>query len=247
MNKVVYYLIFTSLVVTSCKKEFALFGSGNGKFEVNEFRFDYLSSKAKFKYTDGTNKISAVANFRVKNDSLIWISVSPGLGIELARVLISRDKIQMIDKLKKEYYEFDYATLTKTYGFEMNYELIESVVLGNLLFIPEKRRDVTSDEKHFSYSKLEGGFGVDHFVGVDSQKLEKLNAFDEVTNNSISVNYGSFGKIEDQIVPQSINAKIKFADEKKNDTKIEIEYNRMLLFKEPLKFPFHVSSKYKRK
>ncbi|MCP4459845.1 MAG: DUF4292 domain-containing protein [Cytophagales bacterium] len=247
MNKVVYGLIFASLLFTSCKREFALFNGASGKFAVNEFQFDYLSSKAKFKYTSGKSKLSATASFRIKKDSLIWVSISPGLGIEAARVLISRDKIQMIDKLKKDYYELDYVTLTETYGFEMNYDLAESIVLGNMLFMPEKRRDISLDDKQYSFTKIDGPYGVSHFVGVNSQKLEKLFAFDQVTNNSISVNYGSFEKVEGQVAPQLIDAKIKIANEKKEDTHIEIEYNRTELSNKPLKMPFHVSSRYKRK
>ena len=76
---------------------------------------------------------------------------------------------------------------------------------------------------------------------------DSLSTFDQVTNNSISVNYGSFEKVEGQIAPQSIDAKIKIADEKKEDTNIKIEYNRTELSKQPLKFPFNVSSRYKRK
>ena len=183
----------------------------------------------------------------LKRDSIIWASISPGLGIELARVLISKERIQMIDKLKKNYYEYDYATLTKTYGFEINYELIESIVLGNMLFLPEKKRDVRKDDLHFTFTKMDGPYGVSHFIGVNSQKLEKLFAFDQTTNNSISVNYGRFEKVDDQISPQSIDAEILFTDKNKDDTKIEIDYSRTVLSTDPLKFPFNVSSRYTRK
>ena len=247
MNKVVCCLIFMAMLLSSCKRQFAQFSSGDGKFAVNEFKFDHLTSKAKFKYTEGKNKTSAIANFRIKKDSLIWASISPGLGIELARILISKEKIQMIDKLKKNYYEYDYATLTETYGFEINYELIESIVLGNMLFRPERRREVSKDDRHYTFTKMDGPYGVSHFIGVNSQKLEKLHAFDQTTRNSISVHYNRFEKVEDQISPRSIEAEILFTDENKDGTKIEIDYSHTILSTDPLKFPFNVSSRYTRK
>ncbi len=247
MNKSIFFLLLASTVFTSCKREITLFSGENRKFEINEFQFEYLESKAKFKYTTGNKKTSAVANFRIKKDSIIWVSISPGLGIELARVHISRDRIQLIDKLKRDYYEFDYTTLTETYGVEINYDLIESVVLGNTLFRPERRRDISKDEEYFSFTKINGPYGVSHYVGIISQKLEKLYAFDQTTNNSISVNYGRFSKVENQILPQSISANIEFSNEDQDDTKIQIDYNRTVLSKQPLKFPFYVSSKYTRK
>ena len=247
MNKIVCYFIFMTLLLFSCNRQFTQFSTGEGGFIVKEFKFDYLTSKAKFRYIEGRKKTSAAANFRIKKDSIIWASISPGLGIELARVMISKEKIQMIDKLKKKYYEYDYKTLTETYGFEINYELIESIVLGNMLFLPEKRREVSKDDQHFIFTKKDGSYGVSHFIGVNSQKLEKLYAFDDVTNNSITVNYGRFEEVADQISPQSINVEMFFTDKKKDDTKIEIDYSRTILSTEPLKFPFNVSSRYTRK
>lgn len=247
MNKGLLFFILAGIFLTSCKKEFTQFRSEEGKFEINDFRFEYLSSKAKCKYTNGKQTISAVANFRIKKDSIIWVSLSPGLGIELARVLISRDKIQLIDKLKKGYYEFDYARLTETYGFEINYNFIESIVLGNLLFLPDKKQELAKDENQYSYTKVDNVYGVSHFVGITSQKLEKLYAFDQVTNSSISVNYGNFEKIDNQIIPQSISIKAKVANTNEEATIMEINYGRILLSAQPLKFPFHVSRKYTRK
>lgn len=241
-------LLVGSVFITSCKRELNLFGSSDRKFSVDDIEFDYLSSKAKFKFNNGIQKISASANFRIQQDSVIWASISPGLGVELARVKITRDGIQAIDKLKKEYYHITFRELTETYGFEVNFDLIEAIAIGNTLFMPQKRKEVEESGDRYKYEKLEGQYGIHHYIGQGSKKLEELYAYDATTHNSISVNYGEFQPVEGQIVPQSIQATVSFANQRRKEpVSIEIDYNRTLLSKDPLSFPFNVSSKYKKK
>lgn len=248
MNRVLIALLMGSIFLSSCKKELGLFRSTDKKFSVNNAEFDYLSAKAKFKFNNGEQKISASANFRVQNDSVIWASISPALGVELARVKITREKIQAIDKLKRDYYEFTFEELSKQYGVQITYELVEAIAIGNSLFLPEKRKDVTEEEKYFKYEKLEGQYGINHFIGRESKKMEQLYAYDATTHNSVTVNYSEFQPVQGQIIPHTIKATVYFANQRrKGPVEVEIDYNRTELPTEPLNFPFSVSKKYKRK
>lgn len=250
MNKLVcLVMIGFSVSLVSCKKELNLFkGKKSERLEYQDFDFDYLKSRAKFKYTSPKQNISATANFRIQHDSVIWVSVSPGLGIELARVNITRDKIEALDKLKKDYYSYSYKELSQKYGVTLNYDLIESIAVGNVLFPPRSRKAVSKEGERFRFSYEEGPFGVIQFVGQKSRKLEQLEAYDQSTNNTISVNYGEFQQIEKQIIPGAITASVHFANQRRTGpTKIEIEYKKTEIQTEPLRFPFHVSSKYTRK
>lgn len=248
MNKSFWLLLVCSLLFSACKKELNLFKSRDKKFAVENIEFEYLSSRAKFKYSDGAQKISATASFRIQKDSIIWASISPGLGVELARLKIDREKLQGIDKLKKEYYVYTFEELSKQYGFQITFDLIEAIVIGNPLYLPENRKEVIAEEELFKYAKLEGQYGIDHYVGKQSKKLEKLFAYDATTYNSVSVNYGDFQPVDGQIIPQSINAIVSFANQRRKEPlSIEIEYNRTEIQSEPLSFPFSVSKRYKRK
>ena len=95
---------------------------------------------------------------------------------------------------------------------------------------------------------MEGKFGIHHFIGKNSKKMEKLYAYDAVTFNSVLVNYDKFQRIEGYIMPQSIQATVSFADQRNREpVSVEVEYNRISLLKEPLSFPFNVSEKYTKK
>ena len=245
MNKLFIALIGI-LLFTGCKKELTTTPKADGKFKIETFDFNYLSSRAKFKYQNGKQKLSTTANFRLKKDSVIWISISK-LGIEGARVMATREGVQMIDKLSRSYYVFDYAQLSEMYGIEISFDLAQALAVGNVLFEPKRRRHVVDDGRFFSYSKEEGPFGINQFIGKSSKRLERLMAYQSNSNNSIVVNYGDFEDVGDQRAAQKIRARIKMEDETKEDVDIDLEYSRMELLDDPLNFPFNVSSKYVRK
>jgi len=235
------------VVLLGCKRELSPVRADEGKFGIEPFEFTYLTSKAKFKYEDGEQKIAVTANFRIKKDSAIWISLSPGLGIEAARILVDRVSVRVLDKINKAYMVYDYATLSKQYGVEVTFQLAQAVVLGNVLFEPEKRRDVEDDKRFYYFTKEDRGFGIVHYIGKNSRKLERLHAYQLQSNNSIVVNYTDFHPLGDQRAAHKVRAKVTFDDKTKEEAIIDIEHSKLLPQNEPLTFPFNVPDKYTKK
>jgi hypothetical protein len=247
MNRLFLVLAVALIVLTGCKKELTPTRVDEGKFAIVPFDFTYLTAKAKFKYQDGNQKLGVTANFRIKKDSAIWISLSPGLGIEAARVLVNKEGVQMIDKINKSAYSFDYEKLSQQYGVQFTFQLAQALIYGDALFEPEKRRDIQNEKRQFSYTKEEQGFGITHFIGKSSGRLEKLDAYQLGTDNSISVNYTDFNQVDTQRVAHKVRARVKFDDKSKEDAVIDIEFAKLLTQQEPLTFPFHVPDKYTKK
>ena len=118
-------------VFTSCNKK--LIHSKQENIEINTFKFDYFSAKVKLNYTSGDQKLSAVANLRIKYDSLIWISISPGLGIELFRLKLTTDSVFLLDRMAHKYMKSSYSEFNNFYGINLNFKWIRSIMLGNPL------------------------------------------------------------------------------------------------------------------
>jgi len=246
MNKVLLVCVVGMLLLTSCNRNVgAIFGSRKDKLEVVDPQFDYLSSKAKFRFKDGEKNITATANFRIKKDSLIWISAS-WLGFEGARVLINTSTVKVMDRLKKHYYEYTFEELSEQYDFDFNFQMIQSVILGNLIE-PYKKQRVEKTDEYFSYTASMGMYSFLNFIGTNSMKLEKVQVFDEETKNTISVNYSDFILVDGEIFPNEIVAKIDYEAEKKSDTEIKISYTKLAIEKKPIGFPFSVPGRYERK
>lgn len=246
MNKLLFYLLLGSLAFSSCKRTASLFSGANDKLKIEDPEFEYLSSKAKFKFEHDGKRTTATANFRIKKDSIIWISVTPGLGVEFARVFIDRNNVKVLSKLDKKYYEYQFSDLTKQYGFDFNFDMIQSVILGNLSE-PYKNQKVERIENQFFYLAKTGKYNFKNFIGRESLKLEQVVVSDDSTKNTISVNYSDFMMVDQEVFPDKISAVINYEATDKPNTEIEISYSKLVIEQSPLSFPFKVPSRYVRK
>jgi hypothetical protein len=64
-------------------------------------------------------------------DSVIWMSITPALGIEAARALVDPDSIKFIDKLKNQYYLGDFKVLDSLLAYSVGFEFLQDVLVGN--------------------------------------------------------------------------------------------------------------------
>ena len=247
MNKHIIWCLIGLISLSSCNRKVgAIFGKKKDKLEVVDPEFEYMSAKARFKFDHEDKKVSASANFRIQKDSLIWISVSPALGIEVARVLINTENVFVLDKLNKQYYEYTFEELSKEYDFDFNFKMIQSVILGNLVE-PYKKQRVEKKDNYFTYTASKGVYLFYNYIGTNSMKLEKVQVFDEDTKNTISVNYSDFILVDGQIFPNEILAVINYEARSKPNTEINISYSKMEIEDGSLSFPYSVPSKYERK
>ena len=162
MNKVSLLIVLSIVLLASCKRQSLLSSDKKETLEIINPDFEYLTSKAKFKFEHNDKKVSATANFRIQKDSLIWLSITPGLGLEVARVLINRNQVFVLDKLNKKYYEYDFKELSKQYGFEFDFGLIQSVILGNLSE-PYRNQNIEKSDKYFSFQTKKGPVSYQQF------------------------------------------------------------------------------------
>ena len=79
----------------------------------NAFKAGTISAKASVKTEGGQQEGSFNITLRLQTDSMIWISISPMLGIEVARVLATRDSVKFMDRLNNKYALADYQFLSQ--------------------------------------------------------------------------------------------------------------------------------------
>ncbi len=249
-NKSVILLIFTLMIFSSCSKKFTGINwslSDRSKFEIKETSFDYFSGKAKINYKDESLDIKAKANIRIRKDSVIWISFS-AVGIQGARCLIDKDSITIINMVKKEYYVFNYDSLSKRFNFDINYDAIQSVALGNLINGRGRTDDIEPTEDFFILRQQSGGVLVNNFVSNKSKKIERIEMLEPSSKNTATIRYYDFQLVEDQVFPYSTIISLFYkVNAGTLNTIIEVEYNKAEIEDKELKFPFSIPKKYERK
>lgn len=240
-------LLLSLIILTSCNKKLTnIFDRNTTNLVVDDVQFEYLSSRAKIKYDSESQSISGTANIRIHKDSLIWLSLSPGLGIEAARILVTRDSLVMLDKVNKTYSIYDFQELSKSLDFELNYGLVEAVILGNLVY-PYERERLIKSSKSYLYSQQQGSFYFENYIGTRTKKLEKIQVKDTLTSNTISVNYSDFQLVDEEIFPFQIDARLDYQKKATDPVEVAIEFKQTEIEKKPLKFPFNIPQRYERK
>ena len=89
-----------------------------------------LSIKATLQYKNPNTELQGKLHLRIQPDSLIWLSVRSIIEFELLRALITKEKIQVLSRLQKQYHSYTYDILSSYLGISLRYEWIERILLG---------------------------------------------------------------------------------------------------------------------
>ncbi len=260
--------VFCILAFVSCKKlEKAKRSSLEGKkteyliaqMHSNEVTFDTFSAKSNVSLFQENKKTSFKTVLRIKKDSAIWVSITPLLGIEMARVLITRDTVKVLNRLAKEYFIGDYNYINKRFNVEFEYEVLQAILLGNAIAFEQdekvkfatdkedyylgnmkKRKARKADDKPEKIERKEDEI-LSLWINQSTFKIAKFLISDLTADKFILGEYTSHIELDNQLVPN----KLKFEIQSNTPAKLEMEYSKIAL-NDPLKFSFKVSSKYER-
>lgn len=224
--------------------------SGTESVKVNSISFDYLVAKSKVDFKsksqdfDNTN-----VNIRMKKDSMIWLSVT-GVGFEVARGIITPDSIIFMDKIHKDYFVFTYEQLSKQYNFELNFALLQSIIIGNLPFPERGDASFVKENEFYLLKQNVERLEVSNYIAENNLKLSRLMATEVPTQNTFTLNYEDFRDVKSFLFPftSRINLNVKSQkDQQINQTNMRIKHSKVDLVSENPGFPFSVPTSYKRK
>lgn len=249
-NNIILFLITTLIFTNGCGKRISDLTWNfldKNKLEVREIDFDYFSGKAKINYKDEELDVKARANIRIKKDSAIWISFS-AVGIQGARCLISQDSITIVNLMKKEYYVFNYDSLSKQFNFDINYDAIQSVALGNLIKSNARGDQATRLDEFYTLKQNSGDVEITNYISAQTMKIERVEMLEPSSKNTAVIRYYDFQLVNEHAFPYSAIISLFYkANAGTLNTVIEFEYNKAEIEDKPLKFPFSIPKKYERK
>ena len=250
-NRLLLILIGFSFVVISCSKKVVGpsldLSPPKPTLNVEEIDFEYMHGKARMVLRDANKEREVKANIRIKKDSVIWMTFSV-IGVQGGKALINKDSITIVNNVDNEYFQFDYAELSKRYNFPINYNVIQAAMLGNLI-IPRQESDQVSQETAFFILKQQANnISVDNHISLATKKLEKVELKETNTENTLVINYSNFQPMDAKLFPYNgtINLFYKTLAGVLN-TAIIFEYNKAEVGDKELKFPFNIPKKYVRR
>jgi hypothetical protein len=221
-----------SVVITEVPKEEKVF------FETQEIDFEKLKIKSKISIKTTKIDQNIPATIHVKKDSVIWISIA--LGLEAARVSINPDSIFLLDRLNRKYYKVSFKELSENFDFELNFNMVQSLLVGNLP-IKIDSGDVYKKLGEFnSISQTRNEIEIENRFDLEKSKLFYINATDKKTNTKLNIDYKSFVNEDNKLVPTIISLLISG----KNEAKIEFEHSKFDFLDRNIRFPFNIPKGY---
>ncbi|MGM9512294.1 DUF4292 domain-containing protein [Larkinella sp. GY13] len=220
------------------------------KATVDQVDFAYLTAKSKVSFKSKDQDINnANVNLRIDKDSLIWLSVS-GVGVEVARALITKDSVVIMDRIHREYSVYDYASLSQRFNFNLTFGLIQSLLIGNLPLPQEPAQRVKNEKDYLLLRQREGKVMVDNYIGEENRKLKKLLVVEQPTKNSLTLDYEDFTVLNNFLFPYTSLVTVDYKS--KNDgqpyqTVLRIRHNKVELTDKNPGFPFSIPPKYQRR
>lgn len=247
MNKLIPILLL--LFIFGCKGSKEISSSGAKKMSTKQlhkqmraadFDFNFLQAKARVKFDDGKINQSFTANIRIENDKTIWMSLTGPFGIEGARILMSKDRIQIIDRLNSKYYDEPFGFIDNYLPFKTNLGFIQNLLVGNVF------QDEVSKQKHSlvgdSYLITDNFEGIDAVYTVSpSFKYRKVEMSETAAERDVQLEFDEYRFVEEQLFAMLRN--LHFSEDNR-DVKVEMNFTK-LKKESSLEFPFSVPDRLK--
>jgi hypothetical protein len=100
--------------------------------EVTQTDFEWFDGKFNADINVDGKLNSVKGRTRIRKDSLIWISIKPDVAIiEVFRILISPDSVQLIDYLNKQYFKDKISGIKDFINYDVNFQMVQNIFLGN--------------------------------------------------------------------------------------------------------------------
>lgn len=144
--RILVYIAASALLFGACKTkkkavrgnrvaydsmQFADNANGDSIYRKN---WQYFSGRLGMDYNSEDQSLSGNISVRMKRDSIIWFSASAALGIQVAKGIITKDSVKIIDLYERRYMEYDIKELGQMFGVQVGLRELQNLILANPLF-----------------------------------------------------------------------------------------------------------------
>ena len=106
----------------------------------NELKFDWFSAKFSIDYIYDKKLTEFKGQIRIRKDSIMWLSFSPALGIEMARIKITTDSVFYMNRINKTYLKGNYKFISDFLQTNIDFDILQSIIIGNDFQFYEKSK-----------------------------------------------------------------------------------------------------------
>jgi hypothetical protein len=122
--------------------------------DTGSVRYYKAKADVELEMPDGTKSFGA--HIRSVLDSAAWVSVTPALGIEVARAVLTTDSLKLLDRLNDQYWLGDTAAAEKRFGLQPSLGLLQDALLGRAIGLDaEEKYKIDREEGQYVLTSKE--------------------------------------------------------------------------------------------
>lgn len=223
-----------------CKLDYKSSKTLSKHVKENSFFYTWINAKANVETNIDGKEESFDIKVKIRKDSAMLISIQYLLGLEVAKVLITRDSVKLVNYINKSYFKGDFAYINQLINTDLDFDLLQAVMFGNSAeFLDEEIRlkpfadrqschYLLSTERKRKLKKILEGDSVRHELQVltinpDNFKIINNEFVDPTNNRKFIAQYSNFTLKDSVYAPYHVDIDIQA--EKK--AKVKIDYVRI--------------------
>jgi len=227
------------------------------KLKEHELKFNQFSAKFSVTYQIDHKKTSVSGNLRMDYDSIIWISITPALGIEAVRFMLTPDSIKYINRLSNTYFIHDFAYINQLLNKTLDYDMAQAFLIGNDFSLYESNTFKASVEnqqyklstvnrrklrRYVRRSEDDINIPIQSiWLDPDNFKIMKVLLKEaERDSRKFIATYGEFDDVDGKLIPTNLDFKVETDDKK---IRIQLKYSKIQLEQEQT-YPFRIPESY---
>ena len=254
--------LIASFLLTSCKtvKEIARGPLENHTSQDlwnaldDQSEFGTISAKVHVDFEQNGKKQAFNCKLRIQEDSAVWVSIAPLLGIELFRMVITTDSVKLVDRLNKRYFTDSLAVLESMTKVPVSFDVMQSLLTGKLVNLyPAEKYRTSRIIDHYQMSMKSRGkmrrefrktmqdIPIAHQMQIARNGTSLIGTFlkDLSTGNLVRAKYSEFEPVGEKEFPTEMDIQTAGSGR----VRIKLEWSRIKMG-EPVNLPFNIPTKY---
>ncbi len=221
--------------------------------QESQASFDFFASRFSGTANVNNTHYDISGTIRIKKDSAIYLSLSPFLGIEIARMLITPEEVLFLNRLEGTYYQGDMDRLNRMFNTNLDFYMLQAILVGNdFAHFTSDRFSVSRDEDRLllrnpeRYPITDAALGLPFqqniWLDQDSYLIRENLLYEPRTQRSIRARYDRHNQIEQQEVPGEVTLVIT---DPGNRVELSMRYRRTSI-NEPQSMEISIPERYLR-
>ncbi len=213
------------------------------KLVSSQLDAEWLSGSARISYNDGNQRLSFSGTIHARKDSLIWLNVRK-IGFEVARVLLTRDSVYVIDRFNNQYAIEPLDYLTRMLELPADFSIVEAILWGNPVFFGKGPYGWSMETDAYRLYNDNSQIKTNYWLHPEQFRLTKMSFDDPAAARKMLIEQENFQPVNGSEY-FSYFRKLQLTSEETGSIALELEFSQVE-YNVPKEIRFEIPERYSR-